>query len=1033
MKSDPTANILLKYLRDLISNPANAAINTDELPEEYHELIKEMKFLCDCVSEARTLAKSLSKGILTDELPSRKNEIAAPLKSLHASLKHLTWQVQQIAQGDYKQRIDFMGEFSNSFNKMIEQLAERDALLKTVNHAAAALLSVNEEKSFEESLTECMEYVGNRVNVDRVHIWRNGELNGENVLFHKFEWDNETVDPKNKIPLNIHIPYQALPRWENIIKDGEIIHGPARIMPHDVQDFFSNFKIKSIAVIPLFLRDKFWGVFTLDSCKTERSFSEEEIHILQSAGLMMINAVLRNESVAKIHEEHEKTEQLAHWYQSILNAIPLPISVTDKDMKWTFINTAVEKFLQKKLKDMIGMHCSNWKSHICNTEKCGIACIKRGINQTFFSHNNNSYKTEIAMLKDLNNETTGYLEVVYDITDIEIMTKKQTEAEAASKAKSIFLANMSHEMRTPMNVILGISEIQLHDNSHPSETLNAFGRIYESGDLLLNIINDILDLSKIEAGKMELNSVNYDIPSLINDTAQLNRLRYESSPIGFTLQVDENTPHNLFGDELRIKQILNNILSNAFKYTEVGSIDFSVASEPGQDDNVIIIFVVKDTGQGMTEIQIVKMFEEYTRFNADANRETVGTGLGMSITKRLVDLMNGTITVKSTPGKGSEFTVRIPQKQIGTAKCGAELADKIRNFRFQSMAIAKKAQFMREYMPYGSVLVVDDVISNIYVAKGILSPYSLNIDTASSGFEAIEKIKNGSIYDIIFMDHMMPKLDGIEATKVIRSMGYSNTIIALTANAIIAHEKVFFENGFDGFISKPIDSRELNHILNEFIRNKKPIDVIEAARKEQQEKDKKNTADNAIDENTQKMFFIEDANNAINILEKLCEKTENFNDEEIKLYIITVHGIKSVLANIGEKGLSAFALKLEHAGDDHNYNVIKKETPALINALQSLINKFKLLKEEANQEEVKTITNDDVMFLHENLEKIKTACTSFDKISAKEALEELKKKAWSQEINTALDEIAMHILHSAFKKAAATANSVCTEKINLQR
>jgi len=223
MNSDPVADILLKYLRNLSSNPKNAILNTDELPEGFQDLGKELKFLADCVIEMKALANSLSKGILTDELPSRKNEIAAPLKSLHASLKHLTWQGQQIAQGDYKQRVDFMGEFSNSFNKMIGQLAERDALLKTVNHAAASLLSINEEKSFITSLTECMEYVGNCVNVDRVHIWRSGTLNEKQVLFHEFEWDNETIDPINKIPLNVHMPYQAFPHWEKIINNGEII------------------------------------------------------------------------------------------------------------------------------------------------------------------------------------------------------------------------------------------------------------------------------------------------------------------------------------------------------------------------------------------------------------------------------------------------------------------------------------------------------------------------------------------------------------------------------------------------------------------------------------------------------------------------------------------------------------------------------------------------------------------------------------------------------------------------------------------
>jgi len=413
-----------------------------------------------------------------------------------------------------------------------------------------------------------------------------------------------------------------------------------------------------------------------------------------------------------------------------------------------------------------------------------------------------------------------HMHVGTDITD----RKALAVAEAANQAKSVFLANMSHEIRTPMNAILGIAEIQLHDKTLSAETVDAFGRIYESGGLLLNIMNDILDFSKIEAGKLELVPVRYDIPSLINDTSQMNRLRYESKQIIFTIQVDEKMPRELFGDVLRIKQILNNILSNAFKYTDEGSIIFSVTAESElgvQDENVTLVFRVSDTGIGMTEEQIGKLFEEYERFNVDNNPTTVGTGLGMSITKRLLGLMVGEISVESKPGKGSVFTVRLPQKRTNMEVCGAELAEKLQNFSFHNATLTKKTLFLREYMPYGSVLVVDDVDLNLHVAKGLLKPYGLQIDTAESGLEALEKIKSGRVYDIVFMDFMMPKMDGMETTKLIRGLGYKNCIVALTANAIVGQAEMFLANGFDGFISKPIDSRELNFVLNEFIRNKK--------------------------------------------------------------------------------------------------------------------------------------------------------------------------------------------------------------------
>jgi len=937
-----------------------------------------------------------------------------------------------------------MAEQAISISRINEQLAQKEKLLHTINIVATTLLSVHDEDTFESAITKSMEILGSCVGVERAHIWRSGQENDRQVIYHIYEWDRFAEVKKPGIPLNGWMPLDTFPRWENIVKNGEIIHGTLSTLPPDIQDFFATYKLKSVAFIPLFLHDKFWGVFALDSVINERDFMEEEINILQSAGLMMINAILRDESLREINEEHGKTERLAHWYHSILDAIPLPISVTDDGMMWTYINSAAENFLGIKRKDMLGKHCSNWKADICKSENCGVVCIKHGIKQTYFKQNNLSFKVDVEVLKDLENKTIGYIEIVQNITEIEAMSKKQAEAEAASRAKSAFLANMSHEMRTPMNALLGIAEIHLNNKNIPEDIKKALGQIYESGDLLLNIINDILDLSRIEAGKMELIPVNYDIPSLINDTAQLNRLLYENSGIKFIIHVDENTPNNLLGDALRIKQVLNNLLSNAFKYTEKGIIEFLVYCEREdsgdmtsdisgssniKNKNVTLVFRLSDSGYGMTEEQIAKLFDEYTRFNEKANRETTGTGLGMSITKRLIDLMGGTITVESELGKGSVFTVRLPQKQTGTEVCGSELTNTLKNFSFQSLNLKKKAQFLREYMPYGSVLIVDDVESNIYVARGMLLLYGLKIETVTSGFEAIEKIKKGCVYDIIFMDHMMPKMDGIETTKILRGLGYKHTIIALTANALLGQEKMFLENGFDGFISKPIDSRELNHILNDFIRNRKPPELVEAARMKQQERESRYAADDSrqyyLFESNQKAFFAKDAVNALNILEKLYEKINNLNDNELKLFIVTIHGIKSALANIGEKQLSACALLLEQAASEKNLEVMLNETKKFINELKTLLLKYKPAKElNAETRKDAELSEGDVLFLRGKLQIIKKACGEFNKNAAKAALDEIKHRQWPEKINAVLEDITLHLLHSAFKKASAAAEEL---------
>jgi len=396
-------------------------------------------------------------------------------------------------------------------------------------------------------------------------------------------------------------------------------------------------------------------------------------------------------------------------------------------------------------------------------------------------------------------------------------------AETANRTKSAFLAKMSHEIRTPLNAVLGISEIQLQNKNLTDEIREAFSRVYNSGDLLLGIINDILDMSKIEAGKLELIEGDYDVASLINDTVFLNMIKYENKPIEFALGVDEDVPSRLFGDELRIKQVLNNLLSNAFKYTKDGMVELSVSVEKAAENSVTLIFRVKDTGQGMTPEQIERLFDEYARFNLEANRTTEGVGLGMSITQNLISIMNGNILVESEPGKGSLFTVRLPQGNVGAPVMGKEATERLRQFRSTYQAKTKKVKIECGTIPSGNVLVVDDMEMNLYVAEEMLAPYGLNVDKAASGFEAIERVKLTK-YDIVFMDYMMPKMDGVEATAEIRKLGQEYEklpIIALTANAVSGAKESFLASGFSGFISKPLRMQELNAVLKEWMPQEK--------------------------------------------------------------------------------------------------------------------------------------------------------------------------------------------------------------------
>ncbi|MCL2205034.1 MAG: ATP-binding protein [Treponema sp.] len=399
--------------------------------------------------------------------------------------------------------------------------------------------------------------------------------------------------------------------------------------------------------------------------------------------------------------------------------------------------------------------------------------------------------------------------------------QRRETAEGENKAKTRFLARMSHEIRTPMNAVLGIAEIQLRKGGHPQETEEAFLRIHNSAHLLLSIINDILDLSKVEAGKMEIVPAIYDVVSLIYDTIHLNAIYIGSKEIEFSLHVDEKLPLHLLGDELRIKQILNNLLSNAFKYTEKGSVSLSFDAEfASNNGNFTLIFTVTDSGQGMSEEEISLLFDEFSRFRLRSNRGTEGSGLGMPITHSLVSLMGGTITVKSTPGSGSIFTVRLPQKLCNSGVLGKEVAEKLQDLKTTQASPNRVTKFEQKLMPYGTVLAVDDVSANLYVIEGILSTYEIQVDVVTSGSAAIEKIKSGKIYDVIFMDHMMPGMDGIETVKHIREMGYTHPIVALTANALKDAPQMFLNNGFSGFISKPIDITQIDLYLMRFVYNK---------------------------------------------------------------------------------------------------------------------------------------------------------------------------------------------------------------------
>ena len=568
-----------------------------------------------------------------------------------------------------------------------------------------------------------------------------------------------------------------------------------------------------------------------------------------------------------------------------------------------------------------------------------------------FSINRQHYECHSKRIVDENGRKQGCVILILDMTDIKAyineIKRVRQQAEKANIAKSEFLANMSHEIRTPMNAIIGLNDIIMEGTGDPAIYAHAKD-VKSAAKNLLAIINDILDLSKVEAGKMELVYEDYYLKTVVDEVVGMMDLAASKRGLIMKYECDDTLPCRYNGDEGRIKQILINILNNAIKFTKEGYVRAYVTGRPGeQEGEELITFRVEDTGCGIREEDLEKIFEDFRQVDSKRNRSVEGTGLGLAIVKHLIELMGGSINVESVYGEGTAVSITIPQKIVDRRP--------IAEVRESPLAEPERAEAFTA--PGVKVLVVDDNLINRKVARGFLKSYAFDLTEAESGPEAIELVRQNR-YDIIFMDHMMPVMDGIEAAEIIRrdcgENGTAPAIIALTANAMSGMRERFLERGFQDFIAKPLDRRELGQLLARW--------VPEERRQAGAEEAAPGAADlsvfqiKGIDMEAASRYYVGDAEGFAELLELYYmdgqRKTgllRELADSDISHYQVEVHGLKSASANIGAMDVSNMARAQENAAAQGDTDFIARQFPALMENYEELLENIGLFLEKRRQ------------------------------------------------------------------------------------
>lgn len=683
-----------------------------------------------------------------------------------------------------------------------------------------------------------------------------------------------------------------------------------------------------------------------------------------------------------VYQINRSRINITNMSEFIYYSLAMPVLIYDSDRRIRIMNDAAGDFFDVshdvleteniRISELFDINEDEAFAFSGKRKDVDVVCQK---NQVYCS-------LAVNKIYDRYGDVIGHIIIVTDLSE-RMKTVQELEAaikaaDEANQAKSTFLANMSHEIRTPMNVIIGFSELLLKMDVN-QQVREYIGDIKDSSENLLAIINDLLDISKIESGKMELVCTEYYTKSLFQDVLVIINAQAKKKGLDFRMAVAPDMPNKLYGDKIRIRGVLINLLNNAVKYTKEGSVSLEVNVRKRDGDIITLEFKVTDTGVGIRPEEKDRLFESFSQVDRKVHYGVEGTGLGLAIVKGYVTLMNGDVSVESVYGKGSVFTAVIEQKIVDASPLDTFEGEEVKavdNFCIGSIK-----------MPGVRVLVVDDNQINLKVAGSSLGYYGLTVDTASSGMEAVELCKKNR-YQIVFMDQMMPQMDGIEAMKAIRKLdsyydfGGECTFIVLTANAISGVREQLMAEGFDEYLGKPMNFKQLERLFVRFIPKEKIWNNMDVETEESEET-KEEREQRELQEMLPQLEISEGIvfcgghlADYLSVLQLVCQNGEKQLEELKKLqqqgnyadYTIQIHGLKGSMRSIGAKKLASLAKAQEMAGKAGDYAYIDAATEEfqqayrlLLEQLQPVLDYYGMLEIGTEEPEDGMLTEEEVM------------------------------------------------------------------------